>query len=162
MSDDRTRPDEPIVELPDGERLLDAGELGEEERSFDNALRPRSLEEFVGQGSVKEQLQLLIDGARTREEPVDHTLFSGPPGLGKTTLASIVAREMGVGFQPTSGSKATRLVHGVARGSSRRASHAVRADTTQKGATTAAAGTTSTRATMIAAPARRNRTLRRT
>ncbi len=52
---------------------------------------------------MKEQLALLIEGARTRGEPVDHLLFSGPPGLGKTTLASIVAQEMGAGFQPTSG-----------------------------------------------------------
>ena len=77
--------------------------LAPDEEELDGSLRPRSLEEFVGQAKVLEQLQLLIDGARSRGEPVDHTLFSGPPGLGKTTLAGIVAREMGVGFQPTSG-----------------------------------------------------------
>ncbi|MEX2101438.1 MAG: AAA family ATPase, partial [Actinomycetota bacterium] len=87
-----------VVDLGEGARLVDTGELGEEERSFDNALRPRTLSEFVGQAKVKEQLQLLMDGARSRGETVDHTLFSGPPGLGKTTLASIVAHEMGVGF----------------------------------------------------------------
>lgn len=75
----------------------------EDEREFDAALRPRNLEEFVGQERIKEQLGLLIEGARAREEPVDHLLFSGPPGLGKTTLAGIVANELGVGFQPTSG-----------------------------------------------------------
>jgi holliday junction DNA helicase RuvB len=73
------------------------------EREFDAALRPKTLGEFVGQERIKEQLSLLIDGARTRGEPVDHLLFSGPPGLGKTTLAWIVASEMDVGFQPTSG-----------------------------------------------------------
>ena len=85
------------------ERLVEAGELTPEEREFDSALRPRTLEEFVGQERVKEQLSLLIDGARSREEQVDHLLFSGPPGLGKTTLAGIVAAAMGVGFRPTSG-----------------------------------------------------------
>jgi Holliday junction DNA helicase RuvB len=84
------------------ERVVD-GELAPDELAFDAALRPRSLDEFVGQDRVKEQLALLIDGARARGEPVDHLLFSGPPGLGKTTLASIVANELGVGFQPTSG-----------------------------------------------------------
>jgi holliday junction DNA helicase RuvB len=84
------------------DRVVD-GELAPDELAFDAALRPRSLDEFVGQDRVKEQLALLIDGARARGEPVDHLLFSGPPGLGKTTLASIVANELGVGFQPTSG-----------------------------------------------------------
>jgi Holliday junction DNA helicase RuvB len=82
--------------------VVQAEEL-DDEREFDAALRPRTLEEFVGQDRVKEQLALLIEGARTRGEPVDHLLFSGPPGLGKTTLAGIVAHEMGAGFRPTSG-----------------------------------------------------------
>ena len=85
------------------ERLIVPEELTEEERDLDLALRPTTLGEFVGQERVKEQLALLIDGARARGEPVDHLLFSGPPGLGKTTLAAIVAGEMGAGFQPTSG-----------------------------------------------------------
>ena len=84
------------------ERLVDA-ELTDEERAFDTALRPTALSDFVGQERVKEQLHLLIEGARSRAEPVDHMLFSGPPGLGKTTLAGIVASEMSVGFRPTSG-----------------------------------------------------------
>jgi Holliday junction DNA helicase RuvB len=84
------------------DRIVDP-ELPEEERAFDAALRPKILSEFVGQDRIKEQLSLLIEGARARGETVDHLLFSGPPGLGKTTLAGIVANEVGVGFQPTSG-----------------------------------------------------------
>ena len=87
---------------PDEPRVV-SSELPEEEREFDAALRPRRLDEFVGQERTKEQLALLIDGARARGETVDHLLFSGPPGLGKTTLGGIVANELGVGFQPTSG-----------------------------------------------------------
>ncbi|HSD48812.1 MAG TPA: Holliday junction branch migration DNA helicase RuvB [Actinomycetota bacterium] len=86
----------------DEERIVDP-ELPEEERAFDAALRPKVLAEFVGQDRIKEQLGLLIEGARARGETIDHLLFSGPPGLGKTTLAGIVANEVGVGFQPTSG-----------------------------------------------------------
>jgi len=85
------------------DRLIEAAALSPEDREFDVALRPRSLDEFVGQGRVKQQLSVLLDGAEQRGEPVDHLLFSGPPGLGKTTLAQIVALEMGAGFQPTSG-----------------------------------------------------------
>ena len=84
-------------------RPVDSEAVSEDDLALDLALRPRSLAEFVGQDRVKEQLHLLIDGARNRGEPVDHLLFSGPPGLGKTTLARIVAHEMGAGFQPTSG-----------------------------------------------------------
>jgi Holliday junction DNA helicase RuvB len=88
---------------PFDERLIEADAVSQEDREFDVALRPRSLEDFVGQERVKDQLAVLLEGARQRGEPVDHLLFSGPPGLGKTTLAQIVALEMGAGFQPTSG-----------------------------------------------------------
>src|SRR5438093_1015473 len=98
----------PVVDLtdPDGDadgRVAEASIVSPEDRELDVALRPRSLGEFVGQDRVKEQLALLLQAARERAEPVDHVLFSGPPGLGKTTLAQIVAHEMGAGFQPTSG-----------------------------------------------------------
>ncbi len=88
--------------MTDEGRVIDAAALPDDPE-FDVALRPRTLAEFVGQERVKEQLALLIEGARQRGEPVDHLLFSGPPGLGKTTLGRIVANEMSAGFQPTSG-----------------------------------------------------------
>ncbi len=69
----------------------------------DRALRPQSLEEFVGQADARANLRVFIESARTRGEPMDHTLFYGPPGLGTTTLAQIVARELGVNFRMTSG-----------------------------------------------------------
>jgi len=84
------------------ERVVAGHEL-DLDRDFDAALRPRWLQEFVGQDRVKEQLGLLIQGAREREEPLDHLLFSGPPGLGKTTLAGIMANEMAVALRQTSG-----------------------------------------------------------
>src|SRR5712691_10282645 len=89
--------------MMDEDRLIDVEAMSEDDRELDVALRPRTLGEFVGQERVKEQLALLIDGARARAEPVDHLLFSGPPGLGKTTLVQIVSNEMGSAFRPTSG-----------------------------------------------------------
>src|SRR6187455_1982413 len=70
---------------------------------LDAALRPKTLDEFVGQKAARENLRIFIAAAKSRGEPLDHVLFFGPPGLGKTTLAQIVAREMGVGFRSTSG-----------------------------------------------------------
>src|ERR1700710_3294177 len=69
----------------------------------DTALRPQLLSEFVGQQQARANLSIFIEAARKRGEALDHVLFVGPPGLGKTTLAQIVARELGVGFRATSG-----------------------------------------------------------
>src|SRR5437868_13261996 len=69
----------------------------------DTALRPQALSEFVGQQQARQNLSIFIEAARKRGEALDHVLFVGPPGLGKTTLAQIVARELGVGFRATSG-----------------------------------------------------------
>ena len=69
----------------------------------DAALRPKTLDEFVGQAAAKGNLRVFIESAKSRREAMDHVLFFGPPGLGKTTLAQIVARELGVGFRATSG-----------------------------------------------------------
>jgi Holliday junction DNA helicase RuvB len=76
------------------------------ERTFedaDAALRPKSLDEFIGQQAARENLRVFVNAAKSRGEALDHVLLYGPPGLGKTTLAGIVAREMGVGFRATSG-----------------------------------------------------------
>ena len=73
------------------------------ERAEETTLRPRRLDEFVGQERLKEHLEILLEAARRRQQPVDHLLFAGPPGLGKTTMAGIVAAELGVSLRVTSG-----------------------------------------------------------
>ena len=87
---------------PDRPRRLVTGKRAEEDAA-ELALRPQTLDEFVGQKQVRENLKIFIAAARARGEALDHVLFHGPPGLGKTTLAQIVAREMGVSFRATSG-----------------------------------------------------------
>ncbi len=76
---------------------------GEEERQFDASLRPKTLVEFVGQSALKDRLSIFIEAAKKRKEHLDHVLFSGPPGLGKTTLSYIIANELGVAVTATSG-----------------------------------------------------------
>jgi Holliday junction DNA helicase RuvB len=86
----------------DPERLVSATR-GEEDSSFELKLRPRRLAEFIGQSKAKEQLAIALEAAKSRGEALDHVLLFGPPGLGKTTLASIIANELDVAFQQTSG-----------------------------------------------------------
>ncbi len=87
--------------MMDREPLLDAD--APDEISDDRALRPQRLDEFIGQKEARANLRVFIESARRRGEAMDHVLFHGPPGLGKTTLAQIMARELGVGFRMTSG-----------------------------------------------------------
>ena len=84
------------------ERLVSAAPV-EDDSSFELKLRPQKLSEFIGQDKVKENLAVAIEAARSRGEAMDHVLLYGPPGLGKTTLANIIANELGVAFQQTSG-----------------------------------------------------------
>ncbi len=85
------------------DRLISADKASNVEEVQERALRPKLLDEYVGQEKIREQLSIFIEAARGRKEPLDHTLLFGPPGLGKTTLAHIIAREMGVNLKQTSG-----------------------------------------------------------
>ena len=82
---------------------IQTSQLNEEDRTYEASLRPTSLEEYVGQSRLKENLLVYIQAARQRGDVLDHAIFYGPPGLGKTTLANIIARELGVNIKATSG-----------------------------------------------------------
>ncbi|MGB6984525.1 MAG: Holliday junction branch migration DNA helicase RuvB, partial [Candidatus Aquilonibacter sp.] len=100
MSDDTRRP------LYSGEDQADrviSPEESLEDEVYGASLRPRTFEDYVGQQRVVENLRIAIEAARGRDEPLEHVLLYGPPGLGKTTLAALVARAMGANFRPTSG-----------------------------------------------------------
>lgn len=86
------------------ERIIDGEKKGEDEIvDLETSLRPQSLDEFTGQKQARENLKVFIEAAKGRGEALDHVLFVGPPGLGKTTLAQIMAKELGVNFRSTSG-----------------------------------------------------------
>ncbi|KPB01053.1 Holliday junction branch migration DNA helicase RuvB [Ahrensia marina] len=86
--------------MNDADRIIDAEKKGED---FDTSLRPQTLDDFTGQKAARENLKVFIEAAKSRGEALDHVLFVGPPGLGKTTLAQIMAKELGVNFRSTSG-----------------------------------------------------------
>ena len=90
------------VRTAEADRLVAATRV-DDDQAFELKLRPTRLAEFIGQTKAKEQLAIALQAARTRGEALDHVLLSGPPGLGKTTLATIIANELDVGFQQTSG-----------------------------------------------------------
>ena len=89
--------------LPPTPRVVSAAPVSNSEEAIERALRPKQLDDYVGQAKVREQLEIFIGAAKKREEPLDHVLLFGPPGLGKTTLSHIIAAELGVNLRQTSG-----------------------------------------------------------
>ena len=85
------------------ERITQSSSFGMAEERQETTLRPQRLDDFIGQKNVKENLKIFIEAAKLRGEPLDHVLFYGPPGLGKTTLAGIIANELGVDIKITTG-----------------------------------------------------------
>jgi Holliday junction DNA helicase RuvB len=89
--------------MPDRPDRITATQPADDEKSFEASLRPQTLDEYVGQARMKESLRICMDAAKQRGDALDHCIFYGPPGVGKTTIANIIAREMGVAIQSTSG-----------------------------------------------------------
>ena len=90
------------------DRVLSSDSRDDKEEQFSNALRPQKLDECIGQKNVKGKLSIALEAARGRNEPLEHILFYGPPGLGKTTLAHVIANEMGANIRVTSGPAITK------------------------------------------------------
>ena len=101
--------------MEDREDRVVSGEFAEEDFDIERSLRPKRLSEYIGQKNVTNNLKTFIDAALMRKEALDHVVFYGPPGLGKTTLAGIIAAELGVDFRITSGAdqseRRRRIVH---------------------------------------------------
>ena len=89
--------------MTDNDFDIRSNNISSAEKEFENALRPLRFGDFSGQQKVVENLEVFVEAAKYRGEPLDHTLLHGPPGLGKTTLSNIIANELGVGFKLTSG-----------------------------------------------------------
>lgn len=87
----------------ESDRLIHGNSLGNDEQAVERAVRPKRLADYIGQSALKAQMEIFIQAALSRKEALDHVLLFGPPGLGKTTMANIIAAELGVNLRQTSG-----------------------------------------------------------